>query len=461
MAPPPKRLEIPGMYYDEEKNRYFKLEKHHHLTPSIKHSIQSHEVAKREKKRQKRIEAKQAAVKKHRITRSRLIQSPWSWSLKTEVNGPKADPSAHAKGLASVLSNPSQKLLNPSTVWSEIPSTAKVTHFDYDTETRTIIASVECGMNFVISASLDDMYPRAGRGFPISRRFIETQSTAVSSLHINSNRNLITTTRGESAASTIQITPLRSPQEAAAGDERIYGDVKENLSPYGFTTIWSSASNPFPNATEIAVVGTSEHIIRLERDLVVGTWDAKNAFKTRKSDPLAMDWLSPQTVAVGFRNGFVALYDPRTSDHVMRMRHSRSVIGLKRADNEHRLIVTGFKSKMDMYDLRMSADGKGHHRPNKQHNTKPYLSFDYQNDWHYPLGFDVHYGAGLVAAAHNDGIVQLYSMRSGAKVRQLRQPVSAQKKEVTCLKFVEEVAGVDEGRTKLLGSAGCCIMQWV
>lgn len=84
---------------------------------------------------------------------------------------------------------------------------------------------------------------------------------------------------------------------------------------------------------------------------------------------------------------------------------------------------------------------------------------DYENAYTEASGLDVHQLSGLVAAAQENGYVQLYSLKDGAKIRQLRAP-GQYGSRVSCLRFVEEVIGADRGRTKLLGSIGSQVVQF-
>lgn len=75
--------------------------------------------------------------------------------------------------------------------------------------------------------------------------------------------------------------------------------------------------------------------------------------------------------------------------------------------------------------------------------------------------------SGLVAAAQENGYVQLYSLKNGSKIRRLRAPGLYEagydpkaRNRVSCLKFVEEVIGADRGRTKLLGSINSQVVQF-
>lgn len=93
------------------------------------------------------------------------------------------------------------------------------------------------------------------------------------------------------------------------------------------------------------------------------------------------------------------------------VRHASSIAHV-RSVNPHQVLVAGLENTMVLYDMRFFAQ-----RPN---GVVPLLSFPaYHNEAHFHTGWDVCPDLGVVAAAHDDGTVKLFSLRSG---RQLRSP---------------------------------------
>lgn len=109
----------------------------------------------------------------------------------------------------------------------------------------------------------------------------------------------------------------------------------------------------------------------------------------------------------GGRPGNMFLGDLRTPANKWSYFQHGSVISHIRSLNEHQVLVAGLRSKMSIYDVRFSA---------KQDAT-PLVSFpEYTNQAHIHLGLDVEKTYGIVAAAHDDGKVALYSTRSGQRM---------------------------------------------
>ncbi|KAL3959825.1 hypothetical protein ACCO45_004942 [Purpureocillium lilacinum] len=92
-------------------------------------------------------------------------------------------------------------------------------------------------------------------------------------------------------------------------------------------------------------------------------------------------------------------------------RHASSIAHL-RSVNEHQILVAGLQNSMALYDMRFFG-----RRPN---GISPLLDFPaYRNAAHFHTGWDVSPSLGVAAAAQDDGTVRLFSLRSG---RALRRP---------------------------------------
>ena len=91
------------------------------------------------------------------------------------------------------------------------------------------------------------------------------------------------------------------------------------------------------------------------------------------------------------------------------VRHASSIAHV-RSVNPHQVLVAGLESSMALYDMRFFG-----RRPN---GARPLLDFPaYRNSAHFHTGWDVSVGLGVVAAAHDDGTVKLFSLRSGRALR--------------------------------------------
>lgn len=106
------------------------------------------------------------------------------------------------------------------------------------------------------------------------------------------------------------------------------------------------------------------------------------------------------------------MYAPHTSS----INHVRSI-------NPHQVLVAGLKNSMSLYDTRFfgkkyNAGSSGRKRGGN--GRAPLLTFPgYKNAAHVHTGWDVCAELGLVAAAHDDGTVKLFSLKTG---RLLKSP---------------------------------------
>jgi WD40 repeat protein len=112
----------------------------------------------------------------------------------------------------------------------------------------------------------------------------------------------------------------------------------------------------------------------------------------------------------GGRRGRVLIVDLRAESWEWEeIPHGRPVTHI-RSINPHQVVVSGLRSSMGIYDLRFRKSG-----PN---GTTPLLTFpQYRNDAHIHIGWDVDVSTGVIAAAHDDSTVALYSLHSGKNIQ--------------------------------------------
>ncbi|GAB1313003.1 hypothetical protein MFIFM68171_03213 [Madurella fahalii] len=155
-----------------------------------------------------------------------------------------------------------------------------------------------------------------------------------------------------------------------------------------------------------------------------------------QADVLAVDFLAQnpaEVILAGTRSSEVCVLDLRTAPtswtvQANTFRHASSVAHVKSV-GDYEVLAAGPRSKMCLYDVRFLREHKkpldpldGGPRLDWGANaTKPVLEFPpYQNEAHIKIGLDVltegGYGRGLVAAAHDDQTVGVYSLRDGNRI---------------------------------------------
>ncbi|KAF2836960.1 hypothetical protein M501DRAFT_211401 [Patellaria atrata CBS 101060] len=236
---------------------------------------------------------------------------------------------------------------------------------------------------------------------------------------------------GGGAGSEIYLTHLSESDRMRPNFDLWQASIATLLRP-DVSSIRSLAVNPFRTtnssyaSTEKIIAGASDCLLSIT-STGYGTWDTSRSIRTH-SDVMAVSWLAEEIAMAGCRDGTIFLWDSRSQGHHPRIHHRSVISSLKRGDNESRIVVCGLENSLDMYDLRMmkhlqpnqssrKKSKKGIYPLPKEPATEPYLSFDYDNNTARSLGMDVCGELGLVAAADQNGFIQIYSLQSGEAVR--------------------------------------------
>jgi WD40 repeat protein len=359
----------------------------------------------------------------------------------------------------------------------------EILSFEYDIETRGIVLGMHVEypmrMDRLVSVLPDE--DQASRPEYSYRNLMGLGifHSTISSTCLTSQRTFTTTSTGSRHPPQIFITNLLDPRCLEIGEPRqpIDTPCSQQLEPPTDTTIWCSAASPSPSLKDpqYIALGMNKGIVLIDNDgKRSGTWMICHPSRW-SSDVLTIDWMSPHVVTGGLRNGGIVLYDARSTSGIHRFTHSGPVVSLKTVEEGTRVVVAGMNNQMAMYDWRMLKEQSATSRWEmgswaKQNNTTPrattpVMRFDYQNEFMYPLGFDVSAELGLVAAAEDDGNVSMWSLRNGEKVRKLDMSMmKAKSKEegvgvgemVKCLRFVED----ENGPPRLMASKGDKIVEW-
>jgi len=157
-------------------------------------------------------------------------------------------------------------------------------------------------------------------------------------------------------------------------------------------------------------------------------------------DVLSVDYLDPSSsddrkILAGTRSGHICLVDSRTSPaewETSIFKHTSSVSHLKSLSyngKPHEILAAGPRSAMAIYDVRFLLKRHSQDHPVGTHEggakwdrpALPVVRFpEYRNEAHIQTGLDVlaepGYGCGVVAAAHDDFTIGVYSMRDGSRL---------------------------------------------
>lgn len=141
----------------------------------------------------------------------------------------------------------------------------------------------------------------------------------------------------------------------------------------------------------------------------------------------------------GGRPGKLYVADYREKPHrwgVVTTKVAPSPITHVKSVNEYQVLVAGLRDRLALFDLRFLGGRSSYHfnkssssfvRNNNNSSSSgggggggalPLLTFpQYRNRAHVDIGLDVDLLSGIVAAAHDDGTVALYSLRNGNRLR--------------------------------------------
>ncbi|KAK8130162.1 hypothetical protein PG999_002542 [Apiospora kogelbergensis] len=447
--------EIPGYFYDEEKKRYFKVE--NSRTAPATSSWSSDNVKKR------RLESQEAAavlqrlsLDKGRLKRSRLMNDPLIGGIYAREYGRvrrDVQPASYAKGIV-------EKGMVPlaDARWRSSTSIQQLCVIGADTKTGLGVAY----------ATLDELqlfstYIPRDRNSRVHRQLLANYNTprgnpynelAVSQIsdikfHKPSTSVLVSSRAPGREMSLWRFKPIEAPQNSTrTTPEWLLGwGVGDSESPFTnvripghnrkITDYQINVITPGPAASStVCAIGSNRGILQwdAERD---PRWLAPSPNATTYAeiyrDVFAIEFLNehPSILLAGGRPGHLSIKDIRDRSDDTRdvSERLRAPITHIKSLNEHHVLVSGLKNAMAVYDIR---DGTSHRNRNSNNNNSsktnrhhrtfahvlPVVAFpEYRNGPHIQIGLDVDRDNGIVAAAHDDGKVAVYSTQTGHRLK--------------------------------------------
>jgi hypothetical protein len=168
------------------------------------------------------------------------------------------------------------------------------------------------------------------------------------------------------------------------------------------------------NSSHFCAVGTNRGILTWNRNDRL-EWlhpsVRQPASENQYQNIFGIDYQEKHTdvMLAGGRPGNLFLADSRISHRSWsRMKHSTSIVHVS-SINENHALVSGPRDTMCVYDIRAMKE--------REKGVLPVVTFpEYQNKAHINIGLAVEKRCGIVAAAHDDGKVALYSVKSGIRL---------------------------------------------
>jgi len=329
-------------------------------------------------------------------------------------------------------------------------------------------------------------------------------SSPVSSMNFSAKSGtLVTTTYG--GPNIWPSVCFARPEHDGAGISEVLS-LSDTRTAYTSSTRPSFSSDPSnavgENQTELVVVGKAGGYELFAQD-PTGSW-VSNLKGRVPTDILSTCWLDEKILALGARDGRVLTVDLRANVMVTLLNHASPVIGIKRADDFHRLVCAGINDSLVLYEMRMakpdrlqqhvgegSSGSRSSGRKKKRRTVDmqqdpqpllpadiqgsqpllpadmnivrspnfggcvPLIQFAYANESYLELGLDTHPRLGLVAASDETGSILVWSMKNGTLLRDYRRarafkpPMNKQGRERRVM-FVDD----DEGNSPVSIWAG-------
>ncbi|KAG6010995.1 hypothetical protein E4U21_000024 [Claviceps maximensis] len=439
-------LEIPGYYYDVTKKKYFKIEKSHTAPPQASWSADA--VKRRRQEDILREEARKKAdlvkrhVRRHSLRRDILGEG----LLRREVEYVDASIAAgelRCAAWAGGVADKGRLSFVPDAAGAEEEKRAP----------NMCCLWVGCGIAYTtldetrltgtyLSTDRNDCLTfgnNAFTGHPFSHAQLERERVVCPqmsyiSYHEPSHKVLLTSRATDFSNGLCLFSP---PVEEGQGQGQ--GKDSEQRWLLGRSNFYERIATgddllvhsctPAPASSDLlCVLGTNAGMASVVREGYVSWITPEKASNSNRHARIPREIFTQDfqqsnhnVLLAGGRQSRLWMTDLRTprsewthSPHASSITHLRSI-------NPHQVLVAGIQNNMSLYDTRFfgqRADGSGGGRSGN--GRAPLLSFPgYKNAAHVHTGWDVCAELGIVAAAHDDGTVKLFSLKTG---RALRSP---------------------------------------
>lgn len=181
------------------------------------------------------------------------------------------------------------------------------------------------------------------------------------------------------------------------------------------------------NNDTVALIGTDRGLVSLTEPMglrYITPISGRNSssYTTRFRDIFAIDYQvnHHSTFFMGGRPGQFHKGDLREAPMSWDSMTLPNSIAHIKSVSDYQVLVAGLNNMLSIFDLRYCRYSPASD-DNPYHKALPLLNIPgYKNMAHFTLGFDFDKDTGVVAAAHDDGKVALYSVRDG---RRLPSPV--------------------------------------
>ncbi|KAF9878496.1 hypothetical protein CkaCkLH20_03988 [Colletotrichum karsti] len=457
---PQQRMQIPGFYYDEEKGKYFKIEKAQSAPQNAAWSADSVKRRKIQHREAEAVAARRERLRRH-IVRSAVLRDPltggfleaelgvsrrerkWRAGAGGEFGVEDVPAVAWARGVAEKGEVP----FVPSFARARFPNIPCFYVGGEDEKTGLGVAYATVDEEILIGSYIPTdendriSFSTDSSGRPerrLSHRHEMFGCPQISSInyHSHSNRMIITSREPSNTCDLF----LFSPPKSAPDDDRPLWllDRVNNIRHIAFNTgrregVVNQTTPAPPSSSSMAcVIGTSYGLLKLTTDERIH-WLGPQRPRPgpAEGDFLDMSFLpgsSPDVLLAGGRNRDVKLIDTRVRWSEWDAVSSAGPLARLEAVNAHQFVTAGPRSRMAVFDIRFRRS-----RPNGAGAVVEFAG--YRNEAHMHIGFDVDVEAGIVSAAGDEGGVGVYSLLSGRRLRCPALDAVKARTPVKCLRF--------------------------
>ncbi|RHZ50628.1 hypothetical protein Glove_494g14 [Diversispora epigaea] len=393
-------MEIPGYYYDREKNRYFKI-----LPNQVFGSDHPHSVSKVNEKKKANDSSyyisQEGVFDKHKFLLDREINPFKSYHKNRSEMGEFIVNSYHPVGS-----------LKPR---GGIPQ--KITDFVVNSSRNEIYYGNSQGNFEILKYQADSK----SCSKPFEYPFMQVPSE-ITAIGVNKDALICTTLGSEFGPGKLQLI--------VRGHDNIANCVQVSNFTSN-TTLWTftlSKTNP------LLVIGSSIGAIVLQD--YIYNYESHIKFNT-KSDVFAVDIdnYQPSIFYTGSRDGRLRIFDIRSGGDCLHIKQSSPICNIKSIGGFY-VLCDGMNGSLSLWDSRYIKDEKETKKRLKfVEETKPLVKyFGHVNNSNRRIGFSVNSLESIVAIAGSDKYIRFYSINSG---KLIRSPIGPFKDHISTIRFCE------------------------
>ncbi|KAI8280589.1 hypothetical protein COL154_002409 [Colletotrichum chrysophilum] len=396
---PQQRMQIPGFYYDEEKGKYFKIEKTQSAPQNAAWSAESVKRRKVKHREAEAVAARQERLKRH-IVRSAVLRDPLLGGfLEAELGVVKRERKIRSGGGGGSSFGVNDV---PAAAWARGLTDKGDVPFVPSFATGRF-PNIPC---FWVSGHDDKT------GLGVAYATVDEETVIGSYIPTNENDEyvglVIYGVEMLTFAGYLSVQML--PVVRSIGSNNLRHISYRSGRHEGVVN--STTIGPPSSSNLVCVIGTSFGLLRLMGDERV-RWlgPPRPRPGPPEGDFFTSSFLpdNPNVLFAGGRNPTIKLMDMRTMWDAWELLPIGPVAHLE-AVNPHQFVAAGPRSLMAVFDIR--------YRRLLPNGVRPVVEFEgYKNDAHMHIGWAVDADAGVVAAAHDDGAVGMYSLLSGRRLR--------------------------------------------